>query len=76
MDMKAEAGEVKNEPGHTQSPRLGGQGRTVCGGPQVPFLLLGVQVCPAELGWVHRPRTTGVGRCSRLVEEKAEAECT
>ena len=53
MDMKAEAGEVKNEPGHTQSPRLRGLGRTICGGPQVPFLLLGVQVCPAELGWTQ-----------------------
>lgn len=53
MDMKAVAGEVKNEPGHTQSPRLGGLGCAVCKGPQVPFLLLGVRVCLAGLGWTQ-----------------------
>lgn len=37
----------------SQSPRFGGLGRAVREGPQVPFLLMGVRVCPAGVGWTQ-----------------------
>lgn len=68
MDVEAGVGEVKNMLGHTavsraelsQFPRLRGLGWAVCEGPQVPYLLRGVRVCPAGVGWVEStaPRWT------------------
>lgn len=64
-------GEVRNVLGHTavsraelsQSPRLRGRlgwAVCVCEGPQVPFLLQGMRVCPAGVGWAEStaPRWT------------------